>query len=180
MLQARMLRAKNVLEVGTLGGYSTIWLASAWGGVRVTTVEINEHHQQVARTNLAHSGVEERVEALLGPGMEVLPRLLEDVRMGRREGFDMVFIDADKPNNWGYFDLAVQMSRPGACVIVDNVVRRGFLTDAERAKTDVMVEGSRRVVENAGKDPRVDAVVIQLVGEKNYDGFLVATINGDD
>jgi predicted O-methyltransferase YrrM len=112
--------------------------------------------------------------------MEVLPRLLEDVKAGRRERFDMVFIDADKSNNWSYFDLAVQMSRPWACVIVDNVVRRGFLADAERVKTDVMVEGSRRVVENAGKDPRVDAVVIQLVGEKNYDGFLIATINGDD
>lgn len=180
MLQARMLRAKNVLEVGTLGGYSTIWLASAWEGVRVMTVEIDEHHQRVALENLAYAGLENRVEAILGPGVEVLPRLLEEVRAGRRERFDMVFIDADKVNNWGYFDLAVQMCRPGACVIVDNVVRRGFLADAEKAKTDVMVEGSRRVVENAGKDPRVDAVVIQLVGEKNYDGFLVATVNVDD
>lgn len=180
MLQARMIRAKNILEVGTLGGYSTIWLASAREGVRVTTVEINEHHRQVAQENLAHAGLQEKVEVVLGPGMEILPRLLEDVKAGRRERFDMVFIDADKSNNWGYFDLAVQMSRPGACVIVDNVVRRGFLADAERAKTDVMVQGSRRVVENVGKDPRVDAVVIQLVGEKNYDGFLVATVNVDD
>jgi len=151
MLQARLLRAKNVLEVGTLGGYSTIWLASALEGVHVTTVEINEHHQQVAQENLAHAGVQKEVETTLGPSMEVLPRLLEDVKAGRKERFDMVFIDADKPNNWGYFDLTVQMSRPGACVIVDNVVRRGFLADAEKAKTDVMVEGSRKVSGERGE-----------------------------
>lgn len=180
MLQARVLRAARVLEVGTLGGYSTIWLASARKGIKVTTVEINEHHRDVAQANLQHAGVGERVESLLGPGMEVLPRLLEEVKAGKRGTFDMVFIDADKVNNWGYFDLAVQMARPGACIIVDNVVRRGMLADEEAAKTNVNVQGSRKVVENAGKDSRVDAVVIQLVGEKNYDGFLVATVNGGD
>lgn len=180
MLQARMLRAERVLEVGTLGGCSTIWLASARKNIKVTTVEIIEHHRDVAQANLEHAGVADKVESLLGPGIEVLPKLLEEVKAGKRGRYDMVFIDADKINNWGYFDLAVEMSRPGACIIVDNVVRRGLLADAEAAKTNIAVEGSRKVVENAGKDPRVDGVVIQLVGEKNYDGFLVATVNDDE
>ena len=180
MLQARMIRAERILEVGTLGGYSTIWLASAWKGVRVTTVEINPHHQSVAQTNLAQAGVSNKVESLLGPGVEVLTKLAGEVKAGKRKKYDMVFIDADKINNWNYVNLALDMTRPGACIIVDNVVRRGLLADAEAAKTNPNVEGSRRVVENVGKDPRIDGVVIQLVGGKNYDGFLVATVNNDE
>jgi len=175
-----MIRAERILEVGTLGGYSTIWLASAWKGVRVTTVEINPHHQSVAQTNLAQAGVSNKVESLLGPGVEVLTKLAGEVKAGKRKKYDMVFIDADKINNWNYVNLALDMTRPGACIIVDNVVRRGLLADAEAAKTNPNVEGSRRVVENVGKDPRIDGVVIQLVGGKNYDGFLVATVNNDE
>jgi len=177
MLQARMLRAERILEVGTLGGYSTIWLANAWKGVKVTTIEINPHHQSVAQTNLSHAGVSEKVESLLGPGVEVLSKLVEEVKAGKRGKYDMVFIDADKVNNWNYVNLALDMTRPGALIIVDNVVRRGMLADAEAAKTNSNVEGSRRVVENIGKDPRLEGIVIQLVGGKNYDGFLVATVN---
>jgi predicted O-methyltransferase YrrM len=180
MLQARMIRAERVLEVGTLGGYSTIWLASARKSIKVTTVEIVDHHRDVAVANLKNAGVEDRVESLLGAGLDVLPKLLKEVETGKRQKYDMVFIDADKINNWSYFDLAVQMSRPGACIIVDNVVRRGLLADNEAAQTNVNVQGSRRVVEGAGRDSRVDAVVVQLVGEKNYDGFLVATVNEDE
>lgn len=180
MLQAQMIRAERILEVGTLGGYSTIWLASSRKNVKVTTVEISEENRKLARANLEQAGVLDRVESLLGPGVEVLPKLLEEVKAGKRGTYDLVFIDADKINNWNYFDLAVQMSRPGACIIVDNVVWRGLLADEEEAKRNENVRGSRTVVENAGKDERVDGVVMQMVDEKNYDGFLMAIVKGDD
>ncbi|PSN68809.1 O-methyltransferas-like protein family 3 [Corynespora cassiicola Philippines] len=172
-LQARMLRARNVLEVGTLGGYSTIWLASAGPDVRVTSVEIDAHHAAVARENLAHAGVDGRVDVRVGAGVDVLEQLSEEVRGGARERFQLVFIDADKENNWRYVDLAVDMCEPGACVIVDNVVRKGQLADPE---ADQRAQGARRVVENVGKDGRLEGVVLQTVGEKNYDGFLMAVV----
>ena len=176
MLQARMLDAKRILEVGTLGGYSTIWFANANKHVHVTTVEVNEEWAKVARSNFENAGVAEKISIEIGEALNVLPKLLSEVKAGTHAPFDLVFIDADKWNGWNYFDLAVQMSRHGACVIVDNVVRKGWLVDEEKAKVDKNVQGSRKTVENVGKDARVDAVVMQLVGEKNYDGFLVAVV----
>ncbi|KAL1605332.1 hypothetical protein SLS60_004880 [Paraconiothyrium brasiliense] len=172
-LQAQLLHAKQVLEVGTLGGYSTIWLASASPDLRVTTVEVDAHHADVAKANLAYAGVAERVDIFLGAGVDVLPRLAEEVRQGKREKFQLVFIDADKVNNWNYVDVAVGMSEAGACIIVDNVVRKGKLAEDVE---DANVQGARRVVENVGKDPRLDGVVVQTVGEKNYDGFLFTIV----
>lgn len=177
MLQARMINAKNVLEVGTLGGYSTIWLASASKDVRVTTIEVDPEHADVARENFSAADVRDRIDVLVGAGLDVLPRLIDEVTSGTRPPFDMVFIDADKVNSWNYFDLAVKMSRAGALVIVDNVVRRGFLVDEEKIKTDTNIQGNRLLVENTGKDPRVDAVVLQLVSGKTYDGVLIATVH---
>jgi predicted O-methyltransferase YrrM len=167
------MRAKNILEVGTLGGYSTIWLANASPDVRVTSVEVDKHHAEVARSNVQHAGVADRVEVRLGPGIEVLPQLVEEVKNGKRDKFQFVFIDADKQNNWNYVDIALGMCDPGACIIVDNVVRRGQLA---KDVTDPAVVGARKVVENIGKDDRLDGVVMQTVGEKSYDGFLFAVV----
>jgi predicted O-methyltransferase YrrM len=172
-LQARLMRAKNILEVGTLGGYSTIWLANASPDVRVTSVEVDKHHAEVARSNIQHAGVADRVEVRLGPGIEVLPQLVEEVKNGKRNKFQFVFIDADKQNNWNYVDIALGMCDPGACIIVDNVVRKGQLA---KDVTDPSVVGARKVVENIGKDDRLEGVVMQTVGEKSYDGFLLAVV----
>ncbi|KAH7116755.1 O-methyltransferase-like protein family 3 [Dendryphion nanum] len=171
-LQAQIARAKSVLEIGTLGGYSTIWLAAAGPDVKVVSVEVDEHHADVARENIAHAGLEKQVEVVLGAGVEVLPRLVEDIKAGKREKFDLVFIDADKENNWNYVDVALGGVRSGAVVIVDNVVRKGEL--AREGTGDSRVEGAREVVEKIGRDQRLDGVVVQTVGEKNYDGFLIA------
>lgn len=172
-LQAQLVKAKNILEVGTLGGYSTIWMAGASNDVRVTTVEVDAHHAKVAKANLKHAGVSARVDVRLGPGIEVLPQLLQEVKVGKREKFQLVFIDADKQNNWNYVDTAIGMCDPGACIIVDNVVRKGQLANADG---DTMVQGARKVVEAVGRDERLDGVVMQTVGEKNYDGFLIVVV----
>lgn len=172
-LQARLLRAKNVLEVGTLGGYSTIWLANASPDVKVISVEVDEHHAKVARSNIEHAGVAERVDVRLGPGVEVLPKIVEEVKQGKLGKFQLVFIDADKENNWSYVDTAIELCEPGACIIVDNVVRKGQLAEDT---DDPRIAGARRVVENVGRDDRLDGVVVQTVGEKNYDGFLIAVV----
>jgi len=173
-LQARLLRAKNILEVGTLGGYSTIWLANASPDVKVISVEVDEHHAKVARSNIEHAGVADRVDVRLGPGVEVLPRIVEEVKQGKLGKFQLVFIDADKENNWSYVNTALELCEPGACIIVDNVVRKGQLAqDSE----DPRIAGARRVVEKIGSDKRLDGVVVQTVGDKNYDGFLIAVVN---
>ncbi|KAF3037756.1 hypothetical protein E8E11_005300 [Didymella keratinophila] len=173
-LQARLLRAKNILEVGTLGGYSTIWLANASPDVKVISVEVDEHHAKVARSNIEHAGVADRVDVRLGAGVEVLPRIVEEVKHGKLGKFQLVFIDADKENNWSYVNTALEMCEPGACIIVDNVVRKGQLAqDSE----DTRIAGARRVVEKIGSDKRLDGVVVQTVGDKNYDGFLIAVVN---
>ncbi len=172
-LTARLARAKNILEVGTLGGYSTIWLAHASPDVHVTSVEVDEHHASVARQNVDHAGVGSRVDIRLGPGMDVLPALADEVKAGKRGKFQFVFIDADKENNWNYVDVAIGMCEPGACIIVDNVVRAGRLA---KDIDDSRVQGARRVVEGIGKDERLDGVVMQTVGEKSYDGFLMAIV----
>lgn len=172
-LTARLARAKHILEVGTLGGYSTIWLATAAPDVHVTSVEIEAHNAEVARANLKSAGVDDRVDVVLGPGVEVLPRLAEEVRSGKREKFQFVFIDADKENNWNYVDVAIGMSEPGAVIIVDNVVRKGRLAEPS---DDARILGARKVVENIGKDERLDGIVLQTVGAKSYDGFLLAVV----
>ncbi|KAF2804312.1 O-methyltransferas-like protein family 3 [Mytilinidion resinicola] len=174
MLTARLISAQRILEVGTLGGYSTLWLANATPTTRVTSVEISPKHAAVARESLQKAGVGERTEVLVGAGLDILPKLAAEVHSGKREKFDLVFIDADKENNWAYADIAAGISRSGACLVVDNVVRRGEL--ANDKTEDSRVLGSRRVVENVGKDPRLDATVLQTVGEKSYDGFLFAVV----
>ncbi|KAF2830088.1 O-methyltransferase [Ophiobolus disseminans] len=172
-LQARLVRAKNILEVGTLGGYSTIWLANASPDVKVTSVEVDKHHAEVAWSNVENAGVADRVDIRLGPGVKVLPQLADEIKAGKRGKFEFVFIDADKENNWNYVDIALGMCEPGACIIVDNVVRKGQLANDV---SDPRVVGARKVVENIGKDDRLDGIVVQTVGDKNYDGFLLAVV----
>jgi predicted O-methyltransferase YrrM len=170
MLLARLRGARSILEVGTLGGYSTIWLARGCAEEgRVITLESNPKHADVARKNLAAAGLEKIVELRVGPALETLPGLAAE---GRR--FDMVFIDADKPNNPSYFEWAVRLALPGALVVVDNVVRGGAVLD--EASTDANVRGTRALYERLAAEPRVTATAVQTVGNKGYDGFVLAVV----
>lgn len=175
-IQVRIAKAKNILEVGTLGGYSSTWMATAGKDVKITTVEVDPHHKEVAEENIANAGLSNQIQVMLGPGLEVLPKLKDEVSSGKREPFDFVFIDADKPNNLAYMRLAMQMVKPGTGFFIDNIIRQGKLADAEAAKTDERVKATRELIEEVGKDERVEAVVLQTVSEKNYDGFLMAVM----
>ena len=175
--QCQMMDAKNVLEVGTLGGVSSISFASSGPDVRVTTVEIDPERKKVAEEAIAKAGLSDRIQVLLGAGVDILPGVKREVDAGKRPKFDFVFIDADKPNNLNYFNAAVPMCRSRGCIIVDNVVRSGRLADDEAAKEDPYVQGARDVIEAAGKDDRLMSTsMIQTVGEKNYDGFLICIV----
>jgi predicted O-methyltransferase YrrM len=170
-LLARVRGARAILEIGTLGGYSTIWLARALStGGRMVTLEIDAKHAEVARANLVRAGLSQRVEVRLGRALDSLERL-------ETEGagpFDLVFIDADKPNIPAYFKWALRLSRPGSLIVVDNVVRDGAVIDAESA--DPSVQGVRRLNELMASEPQVSATTIQTVGAKGYDGFALALV----
>jgi predicted O-methyltransferase YrrM len=171
-LLARMAGARAILEVGTLGGYSTIWLARALPpGGRLVTLEAEPHHAEVAAINLDRAGVADVVEVVVGKAVDTLPRLAED----GRGPFDFVFIDADKPGNPDYFAWAVRLARPGAVIVVDNVVRGGAVADA--GSDDPAVVGTRRLFEVVAAEPRVRATAVQTVGSKGHDGFLLALVN---
>ena len=166
-LYVRMTGARRVLEIGTLGAYSTIWMARALPeGGRIDTLEFSPHHAQVAAANLATAGVADRVVLHQGAALDVLPTL---------EGpYDLVFIDADKPNNPNYLDWALKLSRPGTVIIGDNVVRGGAVADPE--SQDPNVVGVRAFLEMIAQDPRLEATAIQTVGEKGWDGFSLAIV----
>ncbi len=167
-LLARMTSARRVLEIGTLGGYSAIWLARALpADGRVVTLEIDPHHAEVARAALDAVGVGERVEIVVGPALDTLP--------GVTGPFDLVFVDADKENNAGYVRAALEHCRAGAVVVVDNVVRGGRILEPAHAE-DPDVAGVRAVVDLVAQDPRLDATVLQTVGTKGWDGFLFALV----
>jgi predicted O-methyltransferase YrrM len=170
-LLARAIGARNVLEIGTLGGYSTIWLARALPeGGRLISLEADARHAEVARANIARAGLQAIVEVRLGMALDTLPGLAAEWR----EPFDFVFIDADKPNNPAYFDWALQLSRPGSIIVVDNVVREGDVIDADSDSSTV--QGVRHVLERLAAEPRVSATAIQTVGAKGYDGFAIALV----
>lgn len=163
--------ARAILEIGTLGGYSTIWLARALRpGGRLVTLEIDAKHAEVARANIVRAGLERAVEIRVGPALDTLPKL-EAEGIGP---FDLVFIDADKPSGPDYFEWALKMSRPGSIIVVDNVVRQGSVADV--ANTDESVVGSRRVLQAMAAEPRVTATVLQMVGVKGYDGMAIALV----
>ncbi|KAK3402691.1 O-methyltransferase-domain-containing protein [Sordaria brevicollis] len=173
-LQCRVLGVTHALEVGTLGGYSAIWLASENPQMKVTTIEYDAKHVEVARKNIAYAGLEDRIEILQGSALEVLGQLKKEIDEGKRPKFGFFFIDADKPNNLNYFNAAVEMALPKAMICVDNVVRGGRIVD-ENA-TDPKDTAGRVLVEGVAKDERVESVVMQTVGEKSYDGCLWAIL----
>ncbi len=173
-LLARIVNARRILEIGTLGGYSTIWLARAMpANGRLITLELDPRHAEIARTNLARAGFTERVEIRVGPALESLETLAgESLPL-----FDLIFIDADKANNPNYLEWAVPHTRRGGLVIVDNVVRDGAIIDPNDPDPDI--QGSRQLFERMGKDPRLVATALQTVGSKGYDGFAIAMVTGD-
>ncbi|MFD5325385.1 O-methyltransferase [Streptomyces sp. NPDC127092] len=163
--------AKNVLEIGTLGGYSTIWLARALpADGRLVTLEYDPKHADVARGNLARAGLDKTVEVRVGPALDTLP-LLEQEGAGP---FDFVFIDADKVNNPHYVSWALKLSRPGTLIVVDNVVRGGKV--ATEHPDDPSVTGTREMFDLVAAEPRLDATAVQTVGTKGYDGLLIARV----
>jgi predicted O-methyltransferase YrrM len=171
-LQAQLTNARRILEIGTLGGYSTIWMGRALpDDGTLVTLEINPKNAAVARTNLERAGLAQRTQVMVGPASESLAQLIAE----RVAPFDLVFIDADKENSVPYFDASLSLSHAGTIIIVDNVVREGAIIDA--ASTDGNVVGMRRLIERVGREPRVSATVIQTVGSKGYDGFLLAVVN---
>lgn len=170
-LLARSIGAQRILEVGTLAGYSTIWLARALPkNGRLITLEFNPAHAEVARKNITLANLIDRVELRVGPALVSL----EQIASEGQPPFDLIFIDADKENNTGYFEWALRLSRPGSLIIVDNVVRDGAVTDA--SSTDSRVQGVRRFVERAAAEPRVVATALQTVGSKGYDGFAIMLV----
>jgi len=170
-LLARVQGARAILEIGTLGGYSAIWLARALpAGGHLVTLEADPRHAEVARANIAHAGVSDLVELRVGRALETLPHLAAE----GRGPFDLVFIDADKPSNPEYFAWALTLTRRGSLIIADNVVRDGAVADAE--STDSNVRGVRRFMDALAAEPRVSATAIQTVGSKGYDGFTLAVV----
>lgn len=168
---ARLCGARRVLEIGTLAGYSTIWLARALPeGGRVLTLELDSKHAEVARANFARAGLTERIELRLGRASESLRQLAT----AGAEPFDLVFIDADKASSVEYFRRALELTRPGSLIITDNVVRGGAVVDA--ASTDPSVVGVRGLYDVLAAEPRVSATAIQTVGGKGYDGFAIALV----
>ena len=168
-LLARMTGARRILEIGTLGGYSTIWLARALpAGGRLVTLEREPHHAAVARENIARAGLADRVDVRLGAALDLLPGLAGDA------SFDFVFIDADKGSNAEYLDWAVRLARPGTTIVCDNVIRGGRLLDAATEARDVT--GTRRFFDRLAADPRLAATAIQTVGAKGWDGFAMAIV----
>jgi predicted O-methyltransferase YrrM len=171
-LLARMRGARHILEIGTLGGYSTIWLARALpANGRLITLEAEARHCEVARANVARAGLSSRVDFRLGEALESLP----DLAAEGLDPFDFTFIDADKENTAEYFKWAVRLSRPGAVILVDNVVRDGEVADADT--TDPRVQGIRSFLDMLSAESRVTAATLQTVGSKGYDGFTLALVN---
>lgn len=167
-LLAGAVGARRILEIGTLGGYSAIWLARGAGPRgRVVTLEYEPRHAEVARANLQRAGVADRVEVVVGAALETLPTLTGDP-------FDLVFIDADKENNVAYLQWAVTLARPGAVIVLDNVIREGKILDP--AAADAAALATRQALQLMGDHPRLDTAVIQTVGAKDWDGFAVALV----
>lgn len=169
MILAQTLGARRILEIGTLGGYSTIWLARGLApGGRLITLEADAKHAEVARRNIALAGLGEVVDVRLGRAIETLPELTGEAP------FDLIFIDADKVSYPEYFSWAVKLSRAGSLIVADNVVRKGAVIDAD--SRDENVQGVRRFHELVAADRRVTATVIQTVGSKGYDGFSIVRV----
>jgi predicted O-methyltransferase YrrM len=173
-LLARLSRAHTILEIGTLGGYSTIWLARALPrGGRLISLEAEPRHAAIARGNIARSGLAHCVDVRIGKALDTLPII-------EAEGvapFDLIFIDADMLNRPEYLTWALRLSRPGSLIVVDNVIRRGAVMDATNAAPDI--QSTRRMFDLLANEPRLSATAVQTVGSKGHDGMLIALVNGD-
>ncbi|MFD5639755.1 O-methyltransferase [Streptomyces sp. NPDC127077] len=170
-LLAEIQGARRILEIGTLGGYSTIWLGRALpADGTLITLEYEPRHAEVARVNLARAGLDKIAEVRVGPALESLPKLADE----NPEPFDLVFIDADKVNNAHYIEWAVRLTRPGSVIVLDNVVRGGAVTDG--TSTDPSVRGTRAALELIATHPKLDGTAVQTVGSKGYDGFALARV----
>ncbi len=171
-LLVQAVGARRVLEIGTLGGYSTTWMARGLpeDGLLIT-LEIDPNHAAVARANLDRAGLSDRVEIRLGPALESMAQLTEEAA----GTFDFVFVDADKEGTRAYFEQAIELTRPGGLIFVDNLVRDGELVD--EGSTDSRVQGMRAFLEYAATEPRVQMTALQTVGSKGYDGFALALVN---
>ncbi|GAA0904524.1 O-methyltransferase [Streptomyces thermoalcalitolerans] len=170
-LLARLQGARAILEIGTLGGYSTIWLARALpADGRLVSLEYDPHHADVARRNIARAGLDRIVEVRVGPALESLPLLADE----NPPPFDLVFIDADKVNNPRYVEWSLRLTRTGSLIVLDNVVRGGRVTDG--SDTDPSVRGTRAALELIAGHPRLEGTAIQTVGSKGYDGFALARV----
>jgi predicted O-methyltransferase YrrM len=173
-LLATITQATRVLEIGTLAGYSAICLARGVGaGGRVTTLEYDPAHAEVARANLARAGVDDRVEVIVGAALDTLPKLAE-----RGERFDLFFIDADKENNPAYVQWAIELATPGAVIVVDNIARAGRVLDP--APDDLQARGVHDMFVMMGSHPRLDTAAIQTVGTKGWDGFAIALVRAPE
>jgi predicted O-methyltransferase YrrM len=172
-LLAQVQGARTILEIGTLGGYSTIWLARALpADGRLITLEYSPRHAEVATRNIARAGLDGLVEVRVGPALESLPKLADE----NPPPFDLVFIDADKANNPHYVEWALRLTSAGSLIIVDNVVRGGRVADPDSTEPDVL--GTRAAVELIGSHPRLSGTAVQTVGSKGYDGFALARVLG--
>lgn len=170
MLFAQMCSAKTILEIGTLGGYSTIWMAKALPtDGKIITLEYEPHHAEVATKNLANAGFADMVDIRVGAAMETLPVLAEEGHV-----FDFVFIDANKDDNPGYLEWSLKLSHVGTMIFVDNVVRQGGVLDPN--SNDVRIQGVRNLVDMMEAEPRIDATMLQTVGGKGYDGFILGRV----
>src|SRR5216683_4593744 len=173
-LLAQLVGARRILEIGTLGGYSTIWLARALpAGGRLITLEFNPKHAEIARANIERAGLAQTADIRVGAALDTLPKLQNE----NQEPFDLVFIDADKPNNSEYLRWAIKLSRPGTLILIDNVVRDGAVADA--ASTDKDAQGAHHLFELLASEPRLSCTAIQTVGVKGYDGFAFAIVTSD-
>ncbi len=170
-LLARIAGAKRILEIGTLGGYSTIWLARALPPTgTLVTLELDPHHAAVARGNIAAAGFAAQVDVRVGPAIDTLDAMIA----GGEGPFDLVFVDADKPGNVAYLRAAIALGRPGTTIVVDNVVREGGVLDT--ASDDPRIQGTRALFEAVAAEPRLSATAVQTVGAKKWDGFLLAVL----
>lgn len=166
-----LCNAKNILELGTLGGYSTIWLARALPkDGKIITLEVDSHHAAVAAKNIARAGLTDKVDLKVGKALDILPSLIESNLV-----FDMIFIDADKPPYTEYFEYALQLSRPGTLIICDNVIREGKVLDKDSG--DEKVLGVQRFNEMLSKNKNVTATILHTAGIKEYDGMAIAVVN---
>ncbi|MGH6828919.1 MAG: O-methyltransferase [Rhizomicrobium sp.] len=174
MLLAQAMGARRILEIGTLGGYSTVWMARALpGDGRLVTLEYQPSHAQVARANIARAGFASQVEVRIGAGRDSMRALIEE----KARPFDFIFIDADKPGYPLYLDLALKLARPGTLILADNMVREGKVADPENK--DEGIRAAREFNEMLAANPRLAATAIQTVGQKGHDGFVLARVIGE-